>query len=320
MSNSDDLSNVPMYNIRSVVERTGIAAETIRAWERRYAFPSPYRNSNGYRLYTEDEIAALNWLKNQTSSGLSIGQSVNLLLALRARGQSPVGSISSVEYPVEVEEDPAKVSQFLFEALISLNEEEANNLLRRSFAHLPPHNTLLDVISPTLVRIGEGWHDGEIPIAVEHFSTQLCRAHIIHGMETLPIKNGKGRIVAACAPGEWHEIGLLMVTFLLKDGGWSVTYLGANLSLERFSEVLANLKPHLVLFSASSPVTADNLSGLVGVLDQIEQPKPLIGLGGQAFLEDPTLANRIPGTFFGPRADNAVLQIEGILASTITHQ
>ena len=90
MTSKSDLSKEPMYNIRSVVERTGIAAETIRAWERRYGFPEPYRSPNGYRLYTEDEIAALKWLKGQTASGMSIGQSINLLLALRARGQGPV--------------------------------------------------------------------------------------------------------------------------------------------------------------------------------------------------------------------------------------
>ncbi|HJS28166.1 MAG TPA: cobalamin B12-binding domain-containing protein, partial [Anaerolineales bacterium] len=124
-----------------------------------------------------------------------------------------------------------------------------------------------------------------------------------------------GRIIAACAPGEWHEIGLLMVTFLLREAGWGVTYLGANLSLERFSEVLSELKPDLVLFSATSSLTAENLVEMIEVLNQTNGSKPLIGLGGQAFLQDPTLANRIPGTYFGPRADESVRQIEGILAA-----
>ncbi|MDX1436827.1 MAG: cobalamin B12-binding domain-containing protein [Anaerolineales bacterium] len=198
-----------------------------------------------------------------------------------------------------------------------MNEDGATAILRRAFARLPLSVVLLDIISPTLVQIGQGWHDGIVPVAVEHFSTQVCRAHIIHAMEERSNGTRKGRIIAACAPGEWHEIGLLMLTFLLRNQGWGVTYLGANLSLERFSEVMETLKPHLVLFSASSPESANNLMELIGVLDKAEPPKPLIGLGGQAFLTDPTLANRIPGTFFGPRADDAVHQIEGILASQI---
>ncbi len=31
----------PLYNIKAVVQKTGIPADTVRAWERRYGIPSP---------------------------------------------------------------------------------------------------------------------------------------------------------------------------------------------------------------------------------------------------------------------------------------
>jgi methanogenic corrinoid protein MtbC1 len=233
---------------------------------------------------------------------------------MRSRGQEPSLTATGAEiHSPPLTEDTAELQRLLFSALISLQAEASNEILRRAFAGLSLELALLDVIAPALEEIGQAWHDGEIPIAVEHFATQLCRASIIHAMEADPMESSKDRIVAACAPGEWHEIGLLMLTFLLRRGGWDVAYLGANLSLERFSEVLIELKPRLVLFSASSPATAENLANILVVFDELEPPKPLIGLGGLAFREDPTLMNRIPGTFLGLRADEAVRQIEAIL-------
>ena len=32
-------ADVPLYNTKAVVQKTGIAAPTLRAWERRYADP-----------------------------------------------------------------------------------------------------------------------------------------------------------------------------------------------------------------------------------------------------------------------------------------
>ena len=38
----------------------------------------------------------------------------------------------------------------------------------------------------------------------------------------------RGIAVLACAPGEHHEIGLLMLAILLRADGWQVAYLGAD--------------------------------------------------------------------------------------------
>jgi hypothetical protein len=53
------------------------------------------------------------------------------------------------------------------------------------------------------------------------------------------------------------------------------------------------------------------------VLDEIPEPKPVIGLGGQAFLTDPTLTNRVPGTFFGTDAREAITLIERTMKKLI---
>jgi MerR family transcriptional regulator, light-induced transcriptional regulator len=309
------LSHDPIYNIKSVSEQTGIPPVTLRAWERRYGFPEPHRKKTGYRLYSEFDIAALNWLRLQTEAGLSIGQAVKLLNALIESGEHPlVKGLAVKEIADQGFHRVEQVQPALVKALLNLDEGETHKIIQAAFSLFTVEEVLLEIIQPVLIEIGEKWHFGEISVATEHFATQLCRLYLMQALESTTELKKHGSIVAACAPGEWHELGILTLTTILRLRGWAVTYLGANLSLERFHEALESLKPQLLLFSATESEAALNLVSLVDVLNHLPDPRPIVGLGGQAFLDDPTLMNKIPGTFMGPNADDAVHQIELLLS------
>jgi len=309
------LSLDPIYNIKSVSEQTDIPPVTLRAWERRYGFPEPHRKDTGYRLYSEYDIAALNWLKMQTEGGLSIGQAIKLLNSLIESGEHPLVKGYAVKENAEQRlQNPDQIRPALVKALIHLDEQEAHKIIQAAYNMFPLETVLLEIIQPVMITIGEHWHSGEISVATEHFATQLCRLYLMHALEETTQTTKKGSIIAACAPGEWHELGILTLTIMLRWRGWAVIYLGPNLSLERLHETLVQLKPQLLLFSANSTQTAEQLVGLIDVLELLPDPKPVIGLGGQAFLNNPTLTNKIPGTFMGPNADDAVQQIEQMLS------
>ena len=65
------------YRIKTVAARTGVRAETLRVWERRYGLVSPQRSETGYRLYSEDDIEILGRVKDWVDSGLSVGEAVS---------------------------------------------------------------------------------------------------------------------------------------------------------------------------------------------------------------------------------------------------
>ncbi len=71
-------ADVPLFNTKAVVQETGIAAPTLRAWERRYSILSPERAQNDYRLYSERDIAIIRWLKDRVDAGMSISQAIAL--------------------------------------------------------------------------------------------------------------------------------------------------------------------------------------------------------------------------------------------------
>src|SRR5689334_8040357 len=64
--------------MKAMVQQTGIAAPTLRAWERRYAILSPERAHNDYRLYSERDIVIIRWLKERVDAGMSISQAIAL--------------------------------------------------------------------------------------------------------------------------------------------------------------------------------------------------------------------------------------------------
>ena len=42
--------------IAAVERETGLSKDTLRVWERRYAFPRPARDSNGERIYPPEQV------------------------------------------------------------------------------------------------------------------------------------------------------------------------------------------------------------------------------------------------------------------------
>ena len=66
--------------------------------------------------------------------------------------------------------------------------------------------------------------------AEEHLVSEAVRSRLGH---LLADAGGgvHGVAVLACAPGERHELGLMMATIALRRDGWKVVYLGADAPL-----------------------------------------------------------------------------------------
>ncbi len=63
-----------MYSIKAVTALTGLGAETLRAWERRYQAIVPRRDENGRRSYSQLDLERLTLLANLTRQGHAISK------------------------------------------------------------------------------------------------------------------------------------------------------------------------------------------------------------------------------------------------------
>ena len=85
------VSTTPAYNLKVVLKETGLAADTLRAWERRYGLPVPQRTAGGHRLYSQRDIETIKWLMKRQAEGLSISRAVDMYNDLLASGSDPLG-------------------------------------------------------------------------------------------------------------------------------------------------------------------------------------------------------------------------------------
>ncbi|WP_439020107.1 MerR family transcriptional regulator [Bacillus thuringiensis] len=113
------------YNIKAVSNIIGIQPSTLRAWERRYHIIAPKRNHAGHRLYTEEHIQTLQWLMEKVSSGMMIGQAVQLLEGNRLQ--------SNVQKELYSDKEVVLVDDLL-QALLKFDEITTSALLNEAFS------------------------------------------------------------------------------------------------------------------------------------------------------------------------------------------
>ncbi|MFB1488196.1 MULTISPECIES: MerR family transcriptional regulator [unclassified Thiocapsa] len=68
------------YRIGAVSRLTGVPADTLRVWERRYTVVAPHRSESGTRLYGPDDVSRLTLIKRLVDRGDAISSVANLSL------------------------------------------------------------------------------------------------------------------------------------------------------------------------------------------------------------------------------------------------
>ncbi|MEM7252451.1 MAG: MerR family transcriptional regulator [Pseudomonadota bacterium] len=80
MKDSSGQNSAATLKIGAVSRITGLSPHTIRKWEERHQAVRPLRGSGGERLYTQDEVRRIAYLKRLTEAGFAISQIASLSL------------------------------------------------------------------------------------------------------------------------------------------------------------------------------------------------------------------------------------------------
>ncbi|MCK6523120.1 MerR family transcriptional regulator [Myxococcota bacterium] len=76
------------YRIKTVAELTGISRATLLAWERRYCIVEPSRQDNGYREYSDNDLACLQSVKLLMDKGYKVSEAISLIQEAQKTVQS----------------------------------------------------------------------------------------------------------------------------------------------------------------------------------------------------------------------------------------
>jgi MerR family transcriptional regulator, light-induced transcriptional regulator len=225
------------YPIRAVSKLTGVAIDTLRAWERRHRAVTPVRDDRG-RVYTDADIARLRLLRGAVDHGHSIGRLAGLTdaelrrLAATADANAAPAAAPAQRTPLDTTALTASLRKFDATAI--------DQQISRLAAVLPPLELLRDVLMPVLAQVGDDWHRGAARIAHEHLMSSTMRNILGSFLRLYARPEVSTRLLFATPAGERHEIGTLGAAMLAVSSGLGVAYLGPDLPAR---EIVASVKP-----------------------------------------------------------------------------
>jgi DNA-binding transcriptional MerR regulator/methylmalonyl-CoA mutase cobalamin-binding subunit len=305
------ISSTPTYNLKVVIKETGITADTLRAWERRYGLPLPKRSSGGHRLYSQHDIEIVKWLMAKQREGLSISRAVDFWNELSTSGQDPLPAPILKVTSISSENLDAVRDQWL-EACLTFNENFAEQVLNQAFALYPLEAVCIEVLQKGLIEIGNLWYQNKATVQQEHFASALAHRRLDALISAAPPPTRPESILIGCTADEQHTFTPLLLALLLRRKGLKVIYLGANVPNQRFQETLISIKPNLIILSAQLLQTAN---GLRETAENLTVRGARVAYGGRIFNSLPEIRTRIPAHFLGETLQEAIQAIDTLLSS-----
>ncbi|MBS1596796.1 MAG: cobalamin B12-binding domain-containing protein [Bacteroidetes bacterium] len=212
------------FTIKDLENLSGIKAHTIRVWEQRYSFLKPQRTETNIRYYNTDE------LKNILNISLLHKYGYRISHIDRMDEEEVKEKIISLSFAQAQQE---RIVNELIQHMVDLDIDRFECVLDNYIMTRGIDKTITQIIFPFLDRIGILWLTNHINPAQEHLVTNLIRQKLIVGIEGVVSHFNVNKTVMLFLPeGEYHELGLLYVSYLLKNRGAKVIYLGANIPLE----------------------------------------------------------------------------------------
>jgi methanogenic corrinoid protein MtbC1 len=253
----------------------------------------PVRTAGGQRRYSEVDVQRVEWLRDRVRDGWRIGEAARV-----------IDEATSLAL-----DDPSDLRETLIAAIAENDPRAVSATLDQAFAVLALPQALAEVVTPALRWAGEAWHRGELSVAQEHAITAKVRAHL--GRLISEGQGGvRGSAVLACAPGEHHDIGLLMLAVMLRADGWRVEFLGADTPVDAAVAFAERIGARMLCLSASR---TESVAVLRDALPAVE-PNGLIVIvvGGAAVT--PEIARELEATYADGRLDVAVQRLRALAA------
>ena len=295
-----------LFSISQLAQFSGIKPHTIRMWEQRYNALKPDRSEGNTRYYNNVQLRRL-------LNIVSLQQQSIKVSALCALSDKEIFKLLG-DLPDNTVNDNAEgyfISQ-LIAAGMSYDEVHFEKTFSHCLLKYGMKEAYTKVIYPMLIRLGLLWTKDSIPPAQEHFISNLLRQKLFTAIDALPpAKPGSDCWLLYLPENEFHEIGLLHASYLIRLSGSKAIYMGANLPVDSLNEAVDQLSPeHLLLFLVHNNLprdTEDYLNEIARrfrskkifvacqhkILTQVKTPKNVQWLASVADLEQQLVRNSV---------------------------
>jgi MerR family transcriptional regulator, light-induced transcriptional regulator len=142
-----------------------------------------------------------------------------------------------------------------------------------------------DLFQRSLYQVGKLWEHNDICITTEHVATSITECLINFAYPVIhSSKKINKKVIVACVPKEFHQIGAKMVADIFELNGWKAYYAGANIHSVELFRLLKSKKTDLLAISLTFYLNVLRLFDLIEKV-QKEFPNLPIIVGGQAIAD-----------------------------------
>lgn len=273
---------MPDYRIASVARLTGLPADTIRKWERRYTAVKPRRDANGIRRYTEDDLKRLRDLRAAVDLGCPISEAAALPPAALATFLANKAAQPAATRSRERRDRTDTFARTILRGLERYDGEQIDRMLNAASHLLTPSEFVFEVMSPLFKRIGDAWRAGSMEIAQEHLFSAVARSLLGSLIRRYPSRSDAPPMIFTTPTGEPHEFGVLLAAMLAASEGQRVQYLGPDMRAKDIVLAAEQARAGTVVLAAVRSASKHMLSRSIAALATGLPTNTQLWLGGKA--------------------------------------
>jgi MerR family transcriptional regulator, light-induced transcriptional regulator len=233
--------------------RIGVAATTIRTWDRRYGLGPSYREPGRHRRYSEHDLARLELMRRLTVDGVAPAEAARIAKATRdPMGQVPLGDTPRPSWPMHRRAPAPGTAKGLRRAALALDPADVDRLLDLAL-EAGVVRAWTAVLAPALRDLGTRYSAAGRYIAAEH----LLSGAVSNALARVPRPPTRPRVLLGCAPDEQHSLPLEALAAALAERGLNSRMLGARVPTNALRDALTRTGPAAVLIWAHAPASAD---------------------------------------------------------------
>ena len=198
-------------------------------------------------------------------------------------------------------------------AMLAREQKKARDLVFEVIDHNGSIKEIyLNVFKPVMYEIGRLWQTGKISVGQEHYCTNAIQ--VTMSMLYPRLFNGTScgkRMLAACAQGELHEMGLRMVTDFFEMDGWNTDYLGANTPSDSIVRAIEEKSVDVLAISVTMYFNLEKAQEIINAVHRATgATKIKILLGGYPFKIDDQLWQKLGADGCADNAQEAIALAE----------
>ena len=263
------MNNEIEITVGELARRLGVAPATLRTWARRYGLGPSGHEVGSHRKYDRVDVARIAVMRRLVISGVSPKEAA--LIAVDA-DVSEAENLPKIKF-----EERSEIVEAILKALESLDISFVNEIIRREILANGVIATWVEIVTPTLIKVGDHWSRTGLGVSNEHLLTEILIKILRELSAEIENPVNAKPIVLAAIGEELHSLALHALLAALAERNIQAYFFGARTPVDALVEVVRKVAPPVVFVWAQLPENADY--SIAAALPAIRPPTRLL-LGG----------------------------------------